>query len=669
MNRFRLLQAALFVAASALSLADTANAADTPAAASRPAAQKKSPAAVEGALLAVRQRQYAQAAQSLTVAANAGNADAQYLLGMILLNGLGQLPDAAQAAAWLEKAATQGQREAAFVLAAVLSRGEHTDLPRARTWLQRSADLGYERARSALADPRPLLTAERTVPKDAALLRELVLYAAAADDVVLLGNLGTSALAARDDFGCTALCTAVIHQSVAASTWLLQQGADPQAADSFGVTPLMQAATQESPALLSLLLDRKPANPDAVDQERRTALFYAARANRPQSVRLLQLAGATLAATDSRGYGALDIATLADAKDAAATLRELGARPQANVSAHGDTVSGIDVSRPGALYREWSAAELAAARDDVAQLRAQLAAPGTLQQRTPQGDTLVHVAYHAGALDALRLLVEAGADADALDRRKRSVLMLAAADNNAAVVQLLTGAGRTVHGTRESALLLAVAANAQDAVRLLLAAGADASWSDESGTSALSTAARLGQAELVKLLLTHGASINAVDRAGRSALWLAARGGDSGTVAALLEAQAKVDAADQERNTPLMAAITAGRTAAVKQLMAAGAQTDLVNHNGDTPLMLAAAAGQAETVRVLLLRAHKIDAQNRHGDTAVILASRNGNAAVCRELLKNGASLKLRNGNRLNAADAARDRGFIDLANELASAG
>jgi len=50
------------------------------------------------------------------------------------------------------------------------------------------------------------------------------------------------------------------------------------------------------------------ADPRAVDAEKRTALFYAARANRAATVDTLQRAGAVLDVRDSRGYNALDAA-------------------------------------------------------------------------------------------------------------------------------------------------------------------------------------------------------------------------------------------------------------------------------------------------------------------------------------------------------------------------
>ena len=651
-------------------LMGAALAATSPPAATERGTAGKSGAQTSAALLSLRQHQYMQASQQLAAAANAGDAEAQYLLGMIQLNGLGQVPDVRQAAAWLEKAGAQGHGPAAFVLAALYSRGELADAARARRWLQRAADLGYERARAALADPRPLLAAVRELPQDAALLPAFVRYAAVSDDAALLAQLGKPALAVRDEFGCAPLCQAVALRARSLAGWLLQQGADPQSADAFGVTPLMIAATQESPDLLTLLLSSPRVLVNAVDQEQRSALFYAARADRADAVRSLRQAGASLAQADSRGYGALDFAVLADARRAADALRGLGAKQLAAVSARGDTVTGIDLARPGVLYRDWQAPAVAAARDDAAQLRSLLAStPGALRQATPQGDTLLHVAYHAGAMNALRALLDAGADPGAADRRGRSVLALAARDNNQLVMQLLLTAGRAPREAQGAALIAAVSANGIDSARLLLGAGASANASNAAGTGVLALAAHLGRAELLQLLVGSGANPNATDRSGRTALWHAARAGQVESVDLLLAAHAAVDTADQEGNTPLMAGILSGKPAIITRLVAAGAQTGVVNRSGDTALLLAAAGGQLELVQALLARSHRIDAQNRHGDTAIIAASRNGHAAVCRALLKDGASLKLRNGNRLTAADAARDRGFAALANELDKAG
>src|SRR5882757_6267765 len=72
---------------------------------------------LEPARAALRTLQFDKAIALLNAAGNAGNADAQYLLGLIYLNGVGTVSDSARARALLQSAAEHGQGAAAYVLA------------------------------------------------------------------------------------------------------------------------------------------------------------------------------------------------------------------------------------------------------------------------------------------------------------------------------------------------------------------------------------------------------------------------------------------------------------------------------------------------------------------------------------------------------------------------
>ena len=161
------------------------------------------------------------------------------------------------------------------------------------------------------------------------------------------------------------------------------------------------------------------------------------------------------------------------------------------------------------------------------------------------GVTALYVAARAGDLAATRLLLAAGADANAaLPSSGETVLMTAASTGNADVVrELLTGgmpgvsledlgaaraaarvaeaAGYTaqtnpaVNGNYadvnardrwygRTALMMAAAAGHLDAVRLLVEAGADASLTDEEGATALSLARSYGHLDVAALLEDAG---------------------------------------------------------------------------------------------------------------------------------------------------------------------
>src|SRR5579864_727661 len=101
---------------------------------------------MEAARTALRTLQFQKAIALLEPTATAGNADAQYLLGLMYLNGVGVATNATRALVLLQAAAEHGQGAAAYVLAAQLANAEHPDEASVTQWLERSARLGYSRA-------------------------------------------------------------------------------------------------------------------------------------------------------------------------------------------------------------------------------------------------------------------------------------------------------------------------------------------------------------------------------------------------------------------------------------------------------------------------------------------------------------------------------------------
>ena len=85
-----------------------------------------------------------------------------------------------------------------------------------------------------------------------------------------------------------------------------------------------------------------------------------------------------------------------------------------------------------------------------------------------------------------------------------------------------------------------------DAVRLLLERGADPNGSDATGTTALMVAAMNGHTGTVGLLLEHGADVNARDDDGGTALELADRNGKVDVADLMLEHGADASTRDEE---------------------------------------------------------------------------------------------------------------------------
>ncbi len=145
----------------------------------------------------------------------------------------------------------------------------------------------------------------------------------------------------------------------------------------------------------------------------------------------------------------------------------------------------------------------------------------------------------------------------------------------------------------------------RDAVRTLLQQGADVNAAQGDGMSGLHWAADRGDAELTEMLVYAGANPGAVTRIGHyTPLHLASRAGSVAAVQALLKNGAKVEAKTSTTGvTPLHMAASAGVPAVVTALLDAQADVNARESEwGQTPLIFAAALNRVEAVKVLLAR-------------------------------------------------------------------
>jgi len=190
----------------------------------------------------------------------------------------------------------------------------------------------------------------------------------------------------------------------------------------------------------------------------------------------------------------------------------------------------------------------AAATGDVGQIKALTARGAKADSRDAHGRTPLHVAAYGGHHEALRALVAAGANPNALERDRYDIVTIAAVANDVATLQ----------------------------VALTLGASARNVTSRYDGT-ALIAAAHLGHAEVVRTLIRAGAPLDHVNNLGWTALIESIVLGDGGarhtdTLAALIGAGANLNLPDRNGRTPLTLAQGRGYEAMVTRLRQAGAR-------------------------------------------------------------------------------------------------
>ncbi|KAK0704394.1 hypothetical protein B0H67DRAFT_557217 [Lasiosphaeris hirsuta] len=139
-------------------------------------------------------------------------------------------------------------------------------------------------------------------------------------------------------------------------------------------------------------------------------------------------------------------------------------------------------------------------------------------------------------------------------------------------------------------------------------------------------------------LLSRGANINATSPRGWTPLMLAVKREDEPSVSFLLSRGADVNHLSPDRWTALAEAASRRSTPITVLLLEAGADPEVRAQSDWTPLMYAAYRGDTEAVDLLLRAGASFDEISARDETAMLLAAASGSPAVVRRLLDAGCS-------------------------------
>ncbi len=306
--------------------------------------------------------------------------------------------------------------------------------PMGRTLLHQLAAEGeLAQAKKAVADGADVnATVRSDEPYSAEWGNRPLHYAARSNDADMVAWLLDSGaeVNATNDRGVTPLHRAV-QVGGKSVTLLIDAGADVNAADEAGRTPLHWAATYPRVEVVQHLIEAS-ANVSARDHEQRTPLHFAAEWGQPQVIDLLLDAGADVNARAAYGVTPLQIAAAKGHLEAVAKLIAQGA----------DVTAADDTGR--------TALHAAAAHSHSRVAQALIAAGADPNVNDAFGGTPLHEAAVHNNTHLAKVLIEAGADPNATNQFGNTPLHLAAAASNDEVLDFLAEHGGDVHRKDEN---------------------------------------------------------------------------------------------------------------------------------------------------------------------------------------------------------------------------
>ena len=333
------------------------------------------------------------------------------------------------------------------------------------------------------------------------------------------------------------------------------------------------------------------------------------------------------------------------------------------------------------------------------------------------GRTATHYAVSRDNQEALKLLLDNGADANLADNDGNTPLDMWHEHKNEKMLALLHAAGAKPSFTEAEEqqsvispatnteplpedttknsiqdLWQAAANNDRLSAERLLTAGADAKAENDAGKVPFDIAVEAEHYALAAILLKAAVGINGRDRKSWSPLnwaifgdaWdlvreLIREGADINVgrsqnafdVATLMESEAKlievfiaekgVDAIVRDGWTTLIYASRYGYTQVVKFLIDNGADLNIKGKYGWTALMYAAREGHTEVIKLLIDNGADLNHKNNGGVTALIYAAREGHTEVVKFLVDNGADMNIKTKYGDTALALATQYGNIEI--------
>ena len=273
-----------------------------------------------------------------------------------------------------------------------------------------------------------------------------------------------------------------------------------------------------------------------------------------------------------------------------------------------------------------------------------------------EGKTPLIIAVGNSYIDTAKILIENGANINAVDFEGWSALSYAVNNGDIEIAKLLLENKAKIKDELLIAIKSPIVESRINIMKLLIDNKANINYTDENGFNPLNIAIEGGDMELTKFLITNGANVNSLMQDGVSLIGYAIAQNNMDLLQILIENGANVNytGGDSWADIPLMTASRLGLDNVVRILLTRNADINAVDMNGNTALHTAALNSQLSVVKLLLEKNPNLDIQNKVGNTALHLAVISGNIDIVGELVLKGANIRIRNNDGKYPRDIAR---------------
>ena len=264
------------------------------------------------------------------------------------------------------------------------------------------------------------------------------------------------------------------------------------------------------------------------------------------------------------------------------------------------------------------------------------------------GHTCLHIAVNANCgKQTVQAIIDHGADVNAINKYNETALLIACMDGKIDAINVLLEAGADTNITEaygHTCLHKAVNANCDEqTVQAIIDHGADVNAINKDNETALLIACMNGQNDAINVLLEAGADTNITQTDGHTCLHKAVNANcGKHTVQAIIDHRADVNAINKDNETALLIACMDGKIDAINVLLEAGADTNITETDGYTCLHKAVNANCAkQTVQTIIDHGADVNATSKYNETALLIACMNGKIDAINVLLKAGADTNI----------------------------